>query len=214
MTEPAKAGLKEPLPDRVRLDIERRTFINLLRMTNTQTTPKEIAQQVVILAQQMSRCEAVAVRLKDGPDFPYVASLGFPNQFLALENSLCLLDEQGHLQRDGARQPKLACICGRVLLGQVEPDIPCFTDRGSFYTPSTSQHGLTDAQLERLGETRGRCHTAGYETIALFPIRRERVTYGLIHCNDSRPERIAREDMDLLEALADAAAHLFQQVMA
>lgn len=200
--------------DRVHLDLERQAFLNLLRMTNTVSSPKEIAWQLAILAQQLSACEAVAIRLKEGPDFPYAASLGFSDRFVALENSLCTTDEEGHLVRDGGRHPLLACVCGCVLSGRVDASLPCFTDSGSFVTPSTT--GLLNSKpaLQHLGQLRGRCHTAGYETVALFPIRRDGVTYGLIHCNDPRPGRLSPEGTDLMERLAETAAHLFQQAMA
>jgi GAF domain-containing protein len=214
MAELAQAGATEQVSIKVCLDLERRAFLSLLRMTNAQTTPQEIAWQLVLLAQQISGCEAVAIRLKEGPDFPYAASIGFPNRFLALENSLCLLDEEGHLRRDEHRLPILACLCGCVLAGRTDQALPCFTEHGSFFTGSTSRLLSAAAQAQRLGDLRGRCHTSGYETVALFPIRRDRVTYGLIHCNDPRPDCIDADQKDLLEELADTAAHLFQQVMA
>ena len=55
---------------------------------------------------------------------------------------------------------------------------------------------------------------AGYETVGLFPIRREGVTYGLIQCNDLRPGRLTAGSIDLIENLASAASNLFQQAMA
>jgi GAF domain-containing protein len=208
--------LPETEPDRsqVRLDLERQAFLNLLRMTNTVSTPREIAWQLAILAQQLSGCEAVAIRLKEGPDFPFAASLGFSDRFLTLENSLCVTDGEGHLVRDSNRQPILSCVCGRVLSGQVDPSLPFFTSCGSFITPSTSTLLSSPEAAHHLGQVRGRCHTAGYETVALFPIRRDGVTYGLIHCNDPRPGRISAGATELMEHLAETAAHLFQQAMA
>ncbi len=214
MAELFQARTTDQLPEKGRLDLERRTFLNLLRLTNAQTSPQEIAWQLVLLAQQLSGCQAVAIRLKEGPDFPYVASLGFPNCFLDLENHLCSLDDAGHLRRDANRKPLLACLCGSVLTGRVDPTLPCFRACGSFLTGSTSRLLKAVEEVQRLGELRGRCHTAGYETVGLFPIRRDQVTYGLIHCNDVRPDRIDPDQAELLEALASTAAHLFEQVMA
>jgi GAF domain-containing protein len=65
-----------------------------------------------------------------------------------------------------------------------------------------------------LGRTRNRCHLEGYETVALFPIRRDGVTYGLIQCNDRRKGRLTAEAIDLMENLATTVAHLLQQAMA
>ena len=199
----------------VSLDLERHAFLALLRMANTLSEPVDIAGQLVILAQQLSGCEAVAIRLKSGPGFPYAASMGFPERFIALENELCATDEDGHLLRDEHRMPILGCVCGRVLSGQVDRSLPFITDRGSFVTTSVTNllRSLSGSTAQPLGQTRNRCHTAGYETVALFPIQRDQVTYGLIQCNDSRPDRLSPEGIDLMENLASAAAHLFQLAM-
>jgi hypothetical protein len=59
-----------------------------------------------------------------------------------------------------------------------------------------------------------RSHINGYETVGLFPIRRDQVTYGLLQCNDRQPGRLTLESIDLMENLAVSAAHLFQLAMA
>lgn len=196
-----------------RLDLERRAFLDLLRMANTLAEPKELARQLVVLAQHLSGCEAVAIRLKSGPGYPYAAHLGFRDPFVAEENDLCATDEQGHLLRDADRRPILACLCGKVLTCQLERSRRFATDRGSFITASTSEL-LASPEASSLGQLRGRCCVDGYQTLGLFPIRRDDVTYGLIQCNDPRPGRLTAEAIDLLEHLAGSAAHLFQLTMA
>ena len=208
------AGHAHASASAARLNLERKAFLDLLRMTNELVEPLEIARQLVVVAQHISGCEAVAIRLKSGPDFPYAASLGFPERFIRLEGSLCARDEDGHLLRDEQRNPILACVCGKVLAGQTDPGSASFTTRGSFITASTSALLDDHDRTEHLGHTRNRCHLAGFETVGLFPIRRDGVTYGLIQCNDSRPGRLTAHNLDLLEQLASSAAHLFQQAMA
>jgi hypothetical protein len=196
-----------------RLDLERRAFLDLLRMANTLAEPRELARQLVVLAQHLSGCEAVAVRLKSGPGYPYAAHLGFGARFLAHEGDLCVMDESGHLLRDAERKPILACLCGKVLSCQLERTRRFATDRGSFITTSTSEL-LASPEAGFLDQTRNHCCADGYETVGLFPIRRDDVTYGLIQCNDSRPGRLTAEGIDLMEYLAASAAHLFQLTMA
>jgi GAF domain-containing protein len=182
-------------------------------MANTLAGPEEIARQLVVLAQHLSGCEAVAIRLKATPGFPYAAHLGFSKRFMALEDELCATDADGRLLRDHQRKPILACLCGRVLSGQVDRHQAFFTDRGSFVSSSFGDL-LACPDVQHLGCTRNHCHIAGYETVGLFPIRRDDVTYGLIQCNDPRPGRFQAETIDLMENLAVSAAHLFQLVMA
>jgi hypothetical protein len=207
-------GTAQPSASDHRLDLERRAFLDLLRMANTMANPKDIARQLVVIARHLSGCEAVAVRLKNGPGFPYAANLGFPERFVALEDDLCAKDEDGRLLRDERRQPILACLCGKVLTGGVDRIQPFFTDRGSFVTASTSALLSLHPEPECLGRTRNRCHSVGYETVGLFPIRRDDVTYGLIQCNDREPGKLTAESIDLMENLAASAAHLFQLAMA
>jgi hypothetical protein len=197
-----------------RLDLERRAFLDLLRMTNTLTEPKAIARQLVVLARHLSDCEAVAIRLKDGPGYPYAASLGFPGGFVAREDDLCTTDKEGHLLRDEHRHPILECLCGRILMGQPDRVQPCFTDRGSFVAGAMKGLLASPSGVRTLGPLRQGCPAAGYETVGLFPIRRDEVTYGLIQCNDRRPGRLTPESIDLMENLAAAAAHVFQLAMA
>ncbi|MDP1832838.1 MAG: GAF domain-containing protein [Geothrix sp.] len=206
-TSPAPPTARRP-------DLERRAFLDLLRMANTLADPEGIARQLVVLARHLSGCEAVAIRLKAGPGFPYAASLGFPARFLVLEDDLCAKDGDGHLLRDEHRKPILACLCGQVLSGRVDRAQPWFTDRGSFITASTSALLASPSGIQLLGSTRNPCHVEGYETVGLFPIRRDDVTYGLIQCNDRRPGRLTPEAIDLMENLAVSASHLFQLAMA
>lgn len=197
-----------------RLDLERRAFLDLIRMANTMAQPAGIARQLVVVARYLSDCEAVAIRLKASPGYPYVASLGFPDQFLAGDDDLCARDEAGHLRRDEQRKPLLSCICGQVLTGQVDLAQPFFTDRGSFITASASDLVASQAGTQLLSHPPNRSHINGYETVGLFPIRRDQVTYGLLQCNDRQPGRLTLESIDLMENLAVSAAHLFQLAMA
>ncbi len=197
-----------------RLDLERKAFLDLLRMANTLATPEAIARQLLVLAQHLSGCEAVAIRLKSGPGYPYVATLGFGEAFVASETDLCATDARGHLLRDARHQPILACLCGKVLSGTLQADLPGTTPRGSFITPSARAWAAGKAMVQVPGLAHSRCCAEGFETIGLFPIRRDAVTYGLIQCNDPRPRRLTPQSIDLMENLAASAAHLFQLAMA
>lgn len=209
MAELIVAPLKAP-----RLDLERRAFLDLIQMANILAQPADIARQLVVVARYLSGCDAVAIRLKASPGYPCVASLGFPDHFLSSDDDLCARDEAGHLQRDDCRKPLLSCLCGRVLAGQVDRTQPFFTDRGSFIATSTSDLWASHLGTQMLRHPTNKCHISGYETVGLFPIRRDQVTYGLLQCNHRQPGRLTLESIDLMENLAVSAAHLFQLAMA
>lgn len=195
------------------LDQERRAVLDLLRMASMVVTPEEIARRLLVLVQAYSGCEAVALRLKQGCDFPYVAFWGFPPGFLAQENHLCTMDVRGRMHRDSKRRPVLECVCGHVLSEPGELAHAYFTEHGSFVTNSISDLVAGSAEPILPWPTRNSCQIAGYESIGLFPIRRNDVTYGLIQCNDHRRDRFPPEQVTLLEDLSDSSAHLFEQAM-
>lgn len=189
-----------------RANLERKAFVDLLDMVSDVLDTKVFAEKLVDVAWHLSGCEAVAVRLKLGPDYPYAAFRGFPERFITIENELCAKDREGLLLRDRQQKPILACQCGRVLAGLADPNHVRFTERGSLIIAS-------HLELKCQDRTR-RCQLVGYETMGLIPIRLDEVTYGLIQCNDPKPGVLTAEAVDLLENLATSAAHLLQSRMA
>ena len=130
--------------------------------------------------------EACAIRLKGGEDYPYYVASGFPAEFVEAESSLCARDAEGMLVRDAQGQPVLECMCGNVLQGRVNPALPFFTPGGSFWTNSTTDLLASTTEADRQGRTRNRCNTAGYESVALIPLRTDEETIGLLQLNDHR----------------------------
>jgi GAF domain len=185
---------------------ETEAFLAMLDMAGSVPEPKALAQKLVLLVRDLSGCEATAVRLRVGLDFPYAAFLGFPERFIAMEDALCSTDREGKVIRDDQRRPILACQCGKVLSGKADPFQAHFTAQGSLII--ASHHELKCQDRTR------RCQLVGYETMGLFPIRKDGVTYGLIQCNDTKPGVITAEAVILLEDLANAAAHLLRTIMA
>ena len=118
-------------PDQEQNDLlllgERRAALALLRSAYVGVPAQEVAEKLAVLAHAYSGCEAVAVRLRSGPDYPYAASLGFDPEFIRLENRLCAQDEQGQTRRDSHWNPLLECICGAVLSCRQDPALPYFT---------------------------------------------------------------------------------------
>lgn len=155
---------------------------------------------VIGLLRRWTGCEAVGLRLAREDDYPYFTTVGFPQAFVVAESRLC---EEG----GAAQGPHLACMCGAVLTGEIDSGWPFITPGGSFFTGSTTQLLAVDAPAVSLPfRTRNRCNTAGYETVALVPLRVEGRTLGLIQVNDRRPDRLDRQAVAALERLAEGLA--------
>ena len=168
-------------------------------------------QVVLRLVGRWTGCEAVGIRLRSGDDYPYYTTQGFPEQFVTAENSLCAQQPDRQALPDSAPPHQLECLCGAVIEGRTDPSLPFFTSQGSFFTGSTSRLLAEAAALGPHWRTRNHCNTAGYETVALIPLRAADTTYGLLQINDQRADCLGRPDIERLERLADGLAILLSR---
>ena len=201
----------EDITDRRQSSAERETALAFLHLVNARTGLRDLVAASTRFFRSQSGCEAVGIRLRDGDDFPYYETLGFPDAFVRSENSLCSRLPDGQVERDTVGSPVLACMCGNVVCGRFDPALPFFTAAGSFWTNSTTELLASTTEADRQARTRNRCHGEGYESVALLPLRLGDERLGLLQLNDRRrnvftPERIAFWER-LVGYLAVALAH-------
>jgi PAS domain S-box-containing protein len=178
----------------------------LIRTLAAGGEPKDWLGELVVQLREWSGCEAAGIRLKQGHDYPYFETRGFPEQFVALESPLCSRDAQGRPILDTDGDPCLDCMCGNVIKGRYDPSLAFFTGRGSFWSNNTSVLLAQTTPEQRQADTRNRCNGMGYQSVALTPLRFAGVTYGLLQFNDQRPDRFSPELIGFLELVADATA--------
>jgi PAS domain S-box-containing protein len=203
-------GFVHDVTEQKNTEEEKELTIKLLNLFNTGNDIPNTIRSIVELLQNWSGCEAVGIRMQDGDDFPYYVTQGFPSSFVVLENSLCAFDETGELRKDGNGKVVLECMCGNVIAGRFNPEMPFFTEKGSFWTNSTSEL-IQSLNSEELKSLRNRCNTAGYESVALIPLCSGDGNCGLIQLNDRRKGAFTIEKIELFERLADSVALAFMQ---
>jgi PAS domain S-box-containing protein len=185
---------------------ERETTLVLLRLLSDRNHTHELIRNLTKFLQDWTGCEAVGVRLRDGDDFPYYETRGFSQEFLLVENQLCLRDAHGEIVRDSVGNPVLDCMCGNVLCGRFDPSLPFFTQHGSFWSNCTSELLANTTEADRQTRTRNRCNGEGYESVALIPLRHGDQTLGLLQLNDHAKERFTPELIAFLENAGDQIA--------
>jgi PAS domain S-box-containing protein len=190
----------------LRYQNEKETNLRLLQLMNSSNDTRELIQILTVYMRERTGCEAVGVRLRQGEDFPYFETQGFPPGFVLAENSLCALDAAGEIVRDSAGNPVLECMCGNILCGRFDPDMPFFTPKGSFWTNSTTELLASTSEADRQARTRNRCNGEGYESVALIPLRIGSDTLGLLQLNDSQKDRFTQELITFVENTADQIA--------
>ncbi|BCO11150.1 Multi-sensor signal transduction histidine kinase [Citrifermentans bremense] len=178
--------------------------IRLLHLLASGKSSEEVMSTLLPFFQELSGCEAVAVRLREEEDYPYFHTLGFASEFVNAESHLCAKDLAGQIKRDNIGNPVLECMCGNILCGRFDHGKPFFTPNGSFWTNSTSEllEGTTEEDLQ--SRTRNRCSAEGYESVALVPLHHNEEIIGLIQFNDRRKDRFSKGFISLVELLADS----------
>ncbi len=190
---------------------ERETTLELLDLLNGQARLHDLIRSITEVLQKAVGCEAVGVRLKEDDDFPYFETRGFPAEFVRLESSLCVRGPDGGVVRGPEGAPYLECMCGNVLSGRFDPSKPFFTPKGSFWTNGTTDLLAGTADSDRLTRTRNRCNSAGYESVALVPIKYRDSTFGLLQFNDREKNRFTPELIAFLEHVSDQIAIALDQ---
>ncbi len=192
-------GISRDITDLKEADREKENALELLRLCNESSTIKDLIGNIVQHFKKTTGCTAVGVRLRQGDDFPYYETQGFPDDFILLENNLCSYDENGGLIRDSTGGSALDCMCGSILRGRFDPARPFFSQRGSFWTSNTTELLASTSEQDRHGKTRNRCNSRGYESVALIPIRAAGEIMGLLQLNDRRKGRFNTAMISTLE---------------
>lgn len=192
------------ITERRQAEQEREATVELLKLVSLSSSLREMAQAAVAFFRKYSGCEAIGLRLTEGEDYPYYESCGLPPEFVSAENRLCLRDADGKVVLDPAGRPALSCLCGRVIRGQVESGQPFFTAHGSFWTnrASAPSSGATADGAKASAASAG-CCVAGFESLALLPLRAGKDCFGLLQLSDRRPDRFAPLAIAMWERLTD-----------
>ena len=196
----------DAITERKRTEAERELTERLIAAVNTPGDPQARMSALTASLQTWSGCEAVGIRLREGDDYPYYATKGFPPAFVRGENRLCAYDQDGAILRDTLGNPVLECMCGNILCGRFDPSRPFFSAAGSFWSNNTTALLASTTESDRQARTRNRCNAEGYQSVALIPLRSDKQVFGLLQFNDHRADRFTPDLIANLERIASTLA--------
>jgi PAS domain S-box-containing protein len=191
------------ITERKRAERRDRLAHQVLDLLNQPVGETDTIHELLKLIKATTGVDAVGIRLREGDDFPYYQTNGYPEEFLRTERSLCARNEAGETVRDGAGQAVLECLCGAVIGGQANAAHPGFTEGGSYWTNSTTvlRAATAEAGLKLATRARNRCNDAGYESLALIPLRSGAEIIGLLQLSDRRRDRFSPQAVRFFEGL-------------
>lgn len=169
-------------------EIDLRTARRFLEIANRHSELMPLLKELVKEMKNLTKCQAVGIRLLDeAGNIPYAAYDGFSREFYESESALSV-------NRDH-------CMCINVLRGETDSRKSFYTPHGSFYTNGNTRFLATVSEKEK-GETRNICRAAGYESVALVPIRSGTRILGLIHLADCEEDKVPLELVTRVEQVS------------
>jgi len=161
----------------------------LLELFAQKTTRKEYLDSVVKAIHDWSDCQCIGIRLTNDDGFiPFESCIGYSDEFLSLENVLCLKTD--------------ACVCIRAISQTPEPqDAPLLTAKGSFRS-NNSLEFVNSLPEKTRNRYRGNCMRFGFASLAVVPIRYRDKVLGAIHLADKRQNKTSQETVEFLENMA------------
>ncbi len=181
---------------------ERNLLLQILAILNQQSPTLDIVREVLLKIKKHTGIEAVSIRLKDSDDFPYYETSGFSENFVKTEMSLCAVDKKGDIIRANNKNPYLECMCGKVISGKTNPELPFFTKYGSFWTNGTTLLISNISGNDLRIHIRNQCNKAGYESVALIPLKSTDEIIGLLQLNDLRQNMFSNDSIEFFEKLS------------
>ena len=184
---------------------------------STQMQDKTVFNQVMLeilsRTKEISQCQSNGFRLQENDDFPFYSHEGYPNFFIVKENPLLVRDKNEEITCDQKGNKILDCMCGNIINGKFNSSFPVFSNKGSFWTNSTTKFlsTITKEQKEFIGPTRNVCNLCGYESVALIPLKTDGNIIGLIHLSDPRENMFTIEKISELEKVADEFASIIKR---
>jgi PAS domain S-box-containing protein len=190
------------IAERKQLEKYLRLGQDVLKVLNEPGDLTDCLQHIVSTLKEQTGFDAVAIRLQEGDDFPYLAQEGFSEDFLSKESSLleCVTDSGVRPDKDG--KISLECTCGLVISGNTDPADPLFTSGGSFWVNDSFPLLAIPPGEDSRHHPRNQCMSEGYASMTLIPIRNKDMAIGLIQINDRRKDCFTLSVIELLEGIA------------
>lgn len=176
--------------EEIKLTERRTVLINELLLLFTREPERDAFLDAAIgLIKEWSGLRHVGIRVADNRgNIPYASCVGFSDEFLESERTLCL--DRDH------------CTCTRVVRGMPEPqDLPAMTDGGSFFSNNTARF-IEDMTGEQRARFRGVCIRTGFLSLAVIPVRYRDKVLGAIHVADEQEGMVPYTAVEFLEQVA------------
>ena len=173
----------------------------ILEIIASPRSVRATAEAIVDALKRATGLEAVGLRLQQGEDFPFLAAVGYSEEFLRAENDLVARYPDGGICRNEDGTVCLECTCGLVVTGATDPTRDQYTPGGSCWSNESLPSRETPPTEDRRLNPRDRCVHDGFLSVALIPLRAGEQILGLLHLADHQKGRLTPESIRFFEGL-------------
>lgn len=198
------------ITDRKKTEKQKEFTNEILIKLNSQISKKKMIHEIIVLIKDFWDFDAVAIRLREGADFPYYELCGFPPDFVQKEtfrkgnskSDTTTVTSDNEIKRNDHKEKEiLECVCETVLSNNTDTNYSFFTKGGSFWINSTSELlvSIKNRKLPILPEEC--CLTTDYESLALIPVKFNKKIIGLLQINNKNKGKFKLELVHYLESI-------------
>ena len=196
-------GIVSDISNVVRYRKRQELASEVLDILNSEFEAELTIKKILTLIKRFTVLDAVAIRLQEDDDYPYYVTEGFDQDFVQKETHICSRTEVGDIIRNANGIACLDCMCGMIISGDVDNNLPFFTSGGSFWSNNTEDL-LSDNSIPKgvRIKTRNRCNAEGYRSVALIPlVSSDGNNIGLLQLNDRRKNMFTFDMIEFFEGL-------------
>ncbi|MCL4203207.1 MAG: CHASE domain-containing protein [Pirellulaceae bacterium] len=198
-----QVGTVQDITDRKSSEVRRELVTRVLTLLNEEQELDAFAADLLSEIRSILGLEAIAIRMRDGGEFPYFLQYGYPPRFIEQGRSLCRSGEFCAGTQDDSPEETSKCICGDLLGGLGGVNLPSHTPHGSFWSNGLDESADRDGTTPDPAIPLPHCASEGYRSVALVPLRSGDDVKGLLQVHDRRPGALTLETVEFLENLGD-----------
>lgn len=184
-------------------DLQKDLSLKILEILNQPSTTRYLVREVLLTIKKYTGIESVNIRLCEGEDYPYYDISNILECYVKPEMDFCCVGENKNLIHGDEDIFCQQCLCGKILSGLTNPDLPFFTKHGSFWTNEMTLLLATTSKDKLNIFLRKQHHKEGNESVALISLKADNKIVGILHLNDSRKNMFSSEYIEFLEKLGN-----------
>ncbi len=184
-----------------RAEARQNAGVRVLEVLSCSPASNTMLRDIVSILKDFTGADALAIRLDQDGDFPYIEAEGVDADAMQPRMSLLVRDEDNNVQTDQDGSPRLKPPYDRFLRGAFPEGAAWLTTGGSFWT-NDIEHLRSEPQydLDKLRDVS--CVAAASRAVAIVPLRSVGHVVGTLELGYSSTDTLERDLVEYLERLA------------